>query len=451
MAIKKFAALLFIAAMLMPLPARAKKRDADTVPPIEKEKTRADNGTADTTSGEDVDIEPDDDGTAAEETWQYLEWEDERPEFSSRYEIVIESYVEKEGAYTEVARYFTDGNTRQLQIQPLLPPGNYRYKVITYNLVDVPEVESEWFNFKIFQAFMPEINDIYATVNLTSTVFLEEINDGIFAVSGKNLFTPSEGENDISYTDYYLIAERRIGKSEIHPVLLEHDDKNRKLKFRLNMKDLDVGVYHLVAVDASGLKTPLSKRNEISVRFKKRVDVNLSLDYSLPIVLFDDTIPSYMGSRVWPLSGTFRATILPSKHKFGYFGTGVSGTYVRMDKQFDDYKIGGNMLFTHALFVYQFPLRLTSKKSGKTRHALTFEAHTGVGTVIFADFKFDFGGGIFSESLNSGSFSVLAGGAIQTFITPRLFAEVNIDYVHAFPKDIQFGALVPSIGIGWQF
>ena len=121
-----------------------------------------------------------------------------------------------------------------------------------------------------------------------------------------------------------------------------------------------------------------------------------------------------------------------------------------MDRQFDGYKIGGNMLFTHALFVYQFPLRLTSKKSGKTRHALTFEAHTGGGCTIFTDFKFNFGG-VYSEPLNSGSFSMLAGGAVQMFITPRLFAELNIDYIHAFPKDMKFGVLVPSIGIGWQF
>ncbi len=445
MAIKNFAAALAAAVLLVPLFAEEQK-NAGTVPPLETEKMPALDNAADDIQ----ETEADDDGTAAEQTWQYLEWEEERPEFVSRYEIVVEAYAEKEDAYTETARYFTDGNARRLQIQPLLPPGNYRYKVVTYNLIDVPEVESEWFNFKIFQAFMPEINDIYATVNLTSTVFLEEINDGIFAINGKNLFTLSEGENDISYTDYYLVSERRVGKADIRPVILEHDDKNKKLKVLFRMKDLDVGIYHLVAIDASGLKTPLSKRNEIAVRFKKRVDVNLSLGYSLPIILFDDTIPNYMGSRVWPLSGTFRATVLPSKHKFGYFGTGVSGTYVRMDRQFDGYKIGGNLLFTHALFVYQFPLRLTSKKSGKTRHALTFEAHTGGGCTIFTDFKFNFGG-VYSEPLNSGSFSMLAGGAVQMFITPRLFAELNIDYIHAFPKDMKFGVLVPSIGIGWQF
>ena len=287
MAIKNFAAALAAAALLVPLFAEEQK-NAGTVPPLETEKMPALDNAADDIQ----ETEADDDGTAAEQTWQYLEWEEERPEFVSRYEIVVEAYAEKEDAYTETARYFTDGNARRLQIQPLLPPGNYRYKVVTYNLVDVPEVESEWFNFKIFQAFMPEINDIYATVNLTSTVFLEEINDGIFAINGKNLFTLSEGENDISYTDYYLVSERRVGKADIRPVILEHDDKNKKLKVLFRMKDLDVGIYHLVAIDASGLKTPLSKRNEIAVRFKKRVDVNLSLGYSLPIILFDDTIPT---------------------------------------------------------------------------------------------------------------------------------------------------------------
>ncbi len=117
---------------------------------------------------------------SAQEQWQYLEWEEENPEYVLHYEVVIEVLSEKKGTFEELNRIMTEDNSNRVQVNPLLPPGVYRYKVISYNLIDVPEVESSWFEFKIYKAFQPEINDIKSNVNRTGTLFLEEINDGIF-------------------------------------------------------------------------------------------------------------------------------------------------------------------------------------------------------------------------------------------------------------------------------
>ncbi|WP_296706355.1 hypothetical protein, partial [Treponema sp. UBA7570] len=68
------------------------------------------------------------------------------------------------------------------------------------NLVDVPEVESSWFEFKIYKAYQPEILDIKSAANRSATLFLEEINDGVFNISGKNLFALPQNESDISFT-----------------------------------------------------------------------------------------------------------------------------------------------------------------------------------------------------------------------------------------------------------
>ena len=70
---------------------------------------------------------------------------------------------------------------------------------------------------------------------------------------------------------------------------------------------------------------------------------------------------------------------------------------------------------------------------------------------MFTDYKFDFGNEAYSSALNSGNFSILAGGAVQYYITNRLYAEADIDYVNAFTKGMQFGALIPSLSVGWQF
>ena len=146
---------------------------------------------------------------SAQELWQYLEWEEENPEYVLHYEVVIESFSEKTKTFEEINRIMTEDNSSKVQVNPLLAPGVYRYKVISYNLVDVPEVESSWFEFKIYKAYQPEVSDIKSLANRTGTLFLEEINDGVFNISGKNLFELPQSDSDISFTDYALLNSKK--------------------------------------------------------------------------------------------------------------------------------------------------------------------------------------------------------------------------------------------------
>ena len=146
---------------------------------------------------------------SAEEKWQYLEWEEEDPEFVLNYEVVIEVLEKESGIYTEINRLQTETNNTYIQVKPFLPPGNYRYKVITYNLIGIAVVESDWFEFRIVKAFKPEISNISAEVNHSSTLFLDEINNGIFNIVGKNLFEEPNNGNEISFTTYELKNKKK--------------------------------------------------------------------------------------------------------------------------------------------------------------------------------------------------------------------------------------------------
>ena len=63
---------------------------------------------------------------SAQELWQYLEWEEENPEYVLHYEVVIESFSEKTSAFEEINRIMTEDNSSKVQINPLLAPGVYR-------------------------------------------------------------------------------------------------------------------------------------------------------------------------------------------------------------------------------------------------------------------------------------------------------------------------------------
>lgn len=387
---------------------------------------------------------------SAQEQWQYLEWEEENPEYVLHYEVVIEVFSEKKGTFEELNRIMTEDNSNRVQVNPLLSPGVYRYKVISYNLVDVPEVESSWFEFKIYKAFQPEINDIKSNVNRTGTLFLEEINDGIFNIFGKNLFALPESDSDISFTDYVLLNSKKKNAEPIIPQILENE-KNRRLKIQFDLKKLDVGKYNLIAIDASGLKNKADHRSQIEVKFKKKVDFDLSAGYVFPVVLYDGTFEKYLDTNILPLSVTARATFVPFKHRFGYFGFGLFSSYSRIFADYNNYQIDGNLINADALFVYQLPVRVKFKNLEKPRHLMTLELHGGAGLSFFNDFKFHFEHNIVSEPLNSINLGAIAGGAMQFYLTNRLYAELSADYLMVFLADMDFGMILPALSIGWQF
>lgn len=188
-----------------------------------------------------------------EKVWQILEWEEEEPLFVLKYEVVIEELNGKTKVFSEINRLQTEDNTPSIQVQPFLQPGYYRYKVITYNLIGIPEVESDWYEFTIFQAFQPVVSNISVDINKSSTIYLDELNDGNFTVNGRNMFLGPEDDFDTSFTTYAL--ERADGKKRIVPEITEHSDNNRHMQIHYEMKDLDVGKYNFVATDASGLRS----------------------------------------------------------------------------------------------------------------------------------------------------------------------------------------------------
>lgn len=388
---------------------------------------------------------------SVEEKWQLLEWYEENPEFVSYYEVLIEKYDEKSETYTEINKLKTEDNSTSIKVEPQLQPGMYRFKVITYDLIGFGTVESDWETFSIYKAYRPQINDISSKVNGSSTLYLEEVNDGIFSVSGRYLFETSKNEKDIQFTKYFVVNQNDKKQNILVPEILNVEKNNRKIEFQMNMKDLDVGVYDFFAEDASGLKSESNNNSNFTVKFKKKVDFDLSAGYVLPVILFDDTINHYMGSNIWPLSGTFRMSFMPFKRSFGYFGVGLVGTYSRLFAEFPQYKIDGNLITAHLNFVYQLPIRFRIKNSDQRRHAFSLELHGGVGATFFNDMQFHFPHNIDSEKLNSINLSFDVGGAVQVYITSRLYAEVGVDFVMAFMSDMQFGVLHPSVCIGWQF
>lgn len=384
--------------------------------------------------------------------WQYLEWEEDYPEYVQKYEVVIEEKKDENTEWKEINRLFTEDNSTRVHIQPLLVPGLYRYKVITYDLIGIPEIESDWFEFNIYRAYIPQIRSVEASVTHSSTIYLDEINDGIFTINGRNLFELQKLPTDLSFTTYSVINARRNTIAPMTPNILEFSDNNRRLKVRFNLDELDTGNYYFTAIDASGLVSEQNKDSMFTIKFRKAVDFDVSAGYTCPIIVFGDRMKEYLNTMVLPLSANAKISLMLFKRRFGYLGLGIDASYTRLLTTTDGYKIDGNYICGNALFIYQLPIRIKSKKdTTKLRHIATLELHGGGGLAMFNNTKFHFPRNISSAPLNSLDFCVLAGASMQVYFTNRLYAEVGADFVMPFMDAVTFAYVKPIAAVGWQF
>ena len=445
---KKLLCCLFIALTLFgSLAAKSKKKSKSgfksSAPTAGSEAT---NENGDVTEEE---ITDDDNPDAS---WQYLEWIEDYPEYVQKYEVVIEEKKNDNSEWAEINRLFTEDNTTRVQIQPLLTPGLYRFKVITYDLIGIPEIESDWFEFNIYRAYIPQVRSVEASVTHSSTIYLDEINDGLFTVTGRNLFELQDGPTDTSFTTYQVINSRKKNAEPIIPNIQEFSDNNRRLRVQFNMEELDTGVYYFTATDASGLTTENGKDNTFTVKFRKAVDFDVAAGYTCPIIIVGDRIKEYLNTTVLPLSANAKISLMPFKRRFGYLGIGIDATYSRLITTTDGYDLDGNYICGNALFIYQLPIRIKSKTdSTKLRHIATIELHGGAGVAMFNDTAFHFPHNINSEPLNSLDFCAMAGISFQFYFTNRLYAEVGADFVMPFMQNLPMGYIKPVAAVGWQF
>lgn len=384
--------------------------------------------------------------------WQYLEWIEDFPEYVLKYEVVIEEKKNEKSDWTEINRLYTEDNTTRVQIQPLLTPGLYRYKVITYDLIGIPEIESDWYEFNIYRAYIPQVRSVEASVSHSSTIYLDEINDGLFTVTGRNLFDLQEGPTDTSFTHYEVYNARRKNAEPIIPKILEFSDNNRRLRVQFNMEELDTGTYYFTATDASGLRSENDKDSSFTVKFRKAVDFDIAAGYACPVIIFGDKMKEYLNTTVLPLSANAKISLMPFKRRFGYLGLGIDATYSRLLTKTEGYDLDGNYICGNALFIYQLPVRIKSKTDNtKLRHIATLELHGGAGVSMFQNTVFHFPHDINSEPLNSLDFCALAGISGQVYFTNRLYIEVGADFVMPFIENLPMGYVKPVAAVGWQF
>lgn len=315
-----------------------------------------------------------------------------------------------------------DRETENSFVELSLPSGSYRYKITVYNFLGYAEYETDWFSVDIYKAYQPEVRDI-----TPRNLFLEEVQNGIFTVTGVDL---REG------AEYYL----RAGTRKLKATVIEQDNNNRHVKLQFDVKSIDAGIYTLNVVNVGGLESSISP---ITVKFKKPTDFDISVGYAPFLVLYDSTIAENFGTNFFPIGANLRMSFFPLKFKAGYFGISLSasGTYVNNQKP----------TFSVSTHIADAYVNLAYQKCFLKNNRLHLDAHAGAGLLGFLGTQFKFPHNIKSEQLWSLSICATAGVSFQFYILNRLYIEAGVDFVQPFIFDMVMGYVKPIVSVGWQF
>ncbi|MBE6354908.1 hypothetical protein [Treponema sp.] len=400
--------------------------------------SKTENGAQDNLTGESDDIRSENAG--ANEIRQPFAWTSAGDVL--KYQVIIDR-INSDGSAEQVFFHETDEEETEackIYIEPVLPPGHYRSQIRVFNILGIEEedlLDTDFFDIR--KAYMPEIKNVTYPLYMRSTIYLDDLdNDGIIKIEGHNLFDLPVTYDELIYTEYFLKNDKR----RISPVeIIDRGKNDKNLTFRFDMKKLPVGEYYFIAQDASGLHSEENSDSHFSIKFKKWMDFDVEGGYVCPVVLHDDTFPSYIG-KVLPFSVQGKVSFMPLKNNWGYLGFGIRASYSRLYKDCGDYTIDGNLATGHFIVIYQLPM---------FRHRVVAELHGGAGLSYFNDICFHFAHNVDSEPLNTVSISLDAGASLQFYLNKRLYTEIAADYVFTMNSDMILGMILPSAGVGWQF
>ncbi len=350
-----------------------------------------------------------------------------------RYVIVVDQRYGNSDRYNEVVRESTENNFIELTI----PPGNYRYKVEVYNLLNRLDGESDYLYFEVFRAVQPMIKEI-----TPHNLYLDEDQPRRVTLIGDNFVLGSkiylvpirEGISDNSETQRGVLV----------PADLKYSDVGDTVELVFNEQDLDINHFRIVVVNPGGLT---STYEALDIKFQKPLDINVSAGYAPLLPLFsgnstDSDLKTVLDTPFYPLGFTLKASVVPYKRAFGYFGLELSPFYNFVKADRSAYILQTNILGASVSFLYQKPF--LGKK-------LFLNARIGGGVGAYTNMYFDYKNGIESDPLSTWFPLGTLGVSGQYFVFKKAFVELGLDLKVLFATEMTIGYLSPVLTAGWQF
>ncbi|MDR2482624.1 MAG: porin family protein [Treponema sp.] len=348
---------------------------------------------------------------------QRLSWPEN--ENASQYELEVERREAPDAAaglqeYVEAYRIITTEAWAEFS----LPPGDYRYRVIFYNLLRQPEYAAAWVEFTILLALQPELKDF------TPRNFAAKRGDALeLVIEGSNLLPGAEIRLDRRGRSF-LPQDCRLEPSGEQAVLF------------YDVPDLPPGSYTITVQNPGGLEASLPGFWVESSAF---FQVLLAYAPILPaggytFELFDD-------NAFYPAGLELRADWFPLKASWGTLGLEAAFGWSYLEEQRD----------AAGLTAHFGELALNALYRRDLNGYLAVKVRAGGGFGGMVNLVFDYGD-VQSSGYNTISPMADLGVSLEWSIYSSLYAELGADGFFVFSKDTPQNFYIrPFAGLGWRF
>ena len=356
----------------------------------------------------------------------HLEWYP--AEYSSSYVVILE---QKRGEqFIEVLRRTVNETFLDISV----PAGEYRYRVLGYNILGRLDSTSEWEYVTVLQAIEPSI------FNFTpSNFYFDRKTLRVIFLEGINLFPDSE-----------IYLQRRPGKDDLEfipeenvliPKEIRVTDLGDRAQLVFDEEMLVEGKYDIIVKNPGGFE---GQTGPFGISVAKPWDLNVSAGYFPMVSLFSGKKDFFNKAGI-PLVFGASASFIPIKMNFGFIGAEFHTFLGGFEFPSSDpliHTIRANIFSTMINGLYQYWF---------IRDTLALNARIGLGITSILGYHYEFHTGDNSPMGHFPLFSWGLGASAQWIFYRQLYLEGGLDYFHIHDSNAPMGFLRFMVCTGWQF
>jgi len=378
---------------------------------------------------------------------QRLSWSGD--DYASQYEIIIEKW--EEGFYNQVQQIYSTA----YQIDISLSPGLYRYRVIPYDFLNRPGRGTEWIEFEVLTAMLPELNSYRTELDLSEIDDNDLLDDFVLLINGNyispgaEIFLRAFGGEIIAPSSVQILQNGQIARlifygpyelPEYFEIIVRNPggfQSNMLVRIHIPLlhegSTIDMLLLQqlLAAMLGENVEDEVEEEEEEAVP-KERVyryrgtAWYFSAAYTPLLSLFDNQ--SFTPEIPTTLSGmTFGLGFIHTRER-GFFGWGLNGSVSSF--AFSDFQT--NVFNTNLAFQLYLPKRTT---------ALRYQI--GLGTPLSSNYAGSY------QEIPFRCFNT--GLSLFWFAGKHFYTETGMEIIYWVFEDKNAGTLRPLVGFGWRF
>jgi hypothetical protein len=353
---------------------------------------------------------------------QRISWE--AGEDVLKYELVIEK--RNEAPFAENFTPVLSLDTVEISTELSLSPGEYRYRIVVYDLLGRMRPLPEWARLTVLPALRPEIVSIEPSAIMVYGGSTSET----LSITGRNLVSDAE-----VYFTFAGEESQPLDKNRYTP-----NGNGNSAKLRLNGLPLKEGFYDIVIRNPGGISTSWHNFRVIDSPKKVRpLDISFAEAYN-PLFPSYGLLNEYMGQNVFPAGASIRFGINSKNRSYGVFGIELQ-TFWHYFFGTDTVLITGHFFNAQINLLYQ--KRILRQKAA-------FNIRAGGGLAYYLDLQIKTSNDLFSVGNESLLPMAAASLSFTWFFHEPFFLEFGSEFVHIFSAERPQSAYIrPSLCLGF--